>query len=116
MRIELPFPSSKLHAHAKGHWRSKAEATKTAREIAKLASIKAAKLSGPVQILYEFYVPDLRQRDEANLIQACKPYIDGIVDAGVCEGDDWQRMSITGVSTVLDRDNPRVVLHFTERT
>jgi len=119
--IQLPFPSSKLHAHAKGHWRGKAEATKEARTLAKLTCVNALnrkdarKIEGPVSVLYEFYVPDLRQRDEANLIQACKPYIDGIVDAGLCEGDNWQRMNIIGVSTMIDRDNPRVELHFSER-
>lgn len=75
---------------------------------------QAEKLVGSVQIAYLFYVPDLRKRDEANLIQSCKPYIDGIVDSGICEGDDWKRMSIMGVATMLDRKNPRVELHITK--
>jgi hypothetical protein len=32
-----------------------------------------------------------------NWAQSCKPYIDGIVDAGLIEGDNWQ---ISGIGTI----------------
>jgi hypothetical protein len=119
MRIELPWISSKLHAHAKGHWRSKTEATKDARTHAKLTAMnllnrkQVSRIDGPAQVLYRFYIPDMRQRDEANMIQACKPYIDGIADAGAILGDHWNVLSTAGVVVELCREAPRVVLEFT---
>ena len=84
--ITLPWPSSSLHAHAKGHWRWKAKATKTHRKAALLASLAAGvqriKQMRIAIVDYHFYMPDKRNRDAANLIQSCKPYIDGIADSG----------------------------------
>lgn len=110
--ITLPL-DPKLHAHAKGHWRAKAAATKAARELAKLASLGKQMLSGPVVADYVFTVPDRRRRDVANMIQACKPYIDGIVDAGIVEGDHWEAMTIGGAVAVLG-DKLEVRIRFTE--
>jgi hypothetical protein len=45
-----------------------------------------------------FLVPDRKRRDRANLIQSCKPIIDGICDAGIVEGDHWEVMSIGEVT------------------
>ncbi len=119
MRIELPWISSKLHAHAKGHWRSKAEATRDARNHAKFTAMnllnrkQVSRIDGPAQVLYRFYVPDMRQRDEANMIQACKPYIDGVVDSGLLLGDHWKVLSTEGVVVELCKEAPRVVLEIT---
>jgi len=115
MRIELPFPDMKrLNAHAKGNWRNKAGPTKSARQLAMFTCIdmrnrgEVHPISGKVLVSYAFFVPDNRPRDEANMIQACKPYIDGIVQSKLIEGDDWKRMGIYNVTTQLDRKNPRV--------
>jgi crossover junction endodeoxyribonuclease RusA len=119
MQIELPWISSKLHAHAKGHWRSKATATKEARTDAMLTAKnllnrkQIVRVESPASVTYRFYIPDMRQRDEANMIQACKPYIDGIADAGLILGDHWKVLSTAGVVVELCRENPRVVLEIT---
>jgi crossover junction endodeoxyribonuclease RusA len=116
MQIELPWISSKLHAHAKGHWREKSEATKAARTNIKFLAIDAinrkiiSKMNGPVSVTYRFFVPDMRKRDSANMVQSCKPMIDGLVDAGVIEADDWTMLQTAGVLVELDRKKPRVVL------
>lgn len=110
--VTLPFPCASLHAHAKGHWRAKAAATKRHREGAAIIcrSVQKGKPFELATINYRFFVPDKRRRDEANMIQACKPYVDGLVDAKVIVGDDWQRLRTGSVSVVVDKDNPRVVL------
>ncbi len=41
-------------------------------------------------VVYWFYVPNKIKRDAANMVQACKPIIDGIVDAKVLTGDSWE--------------------------
>jgi hypothetical protein len=119
MLIELPWiNTAELHAHAKGHWRAKSEATKRARRSAKLIAQdglnrkQLVAFTGKAKITYRFFVPDKRQRDEANMIQSCKPYIDGLVDAGLIAGDDWKKLNIAGVSVEVDQVNPRVELEF----
>jgi len=116
MRIELPWIIPKLHAHAKGHWWEKSDATKVARNNARLTALnllnrkQITRIEGQAAVTYRFYIPDMRQRDEANMIQACKPYIDGIADAGLILGDHWKVLSTAGVVVELCRENPRVVL------
>jgi len=113
--ITLPPASPKLHAHAKGHWRSKANATKSLRVLAAVLSKQSrTKLTGCVKVHYMFFVPDRRRRDEANLIQSCKPAIDGVVDAGVIEGDHWEKLTTGSVQVSIDKNDPRDVLIFEE--
>lgn len=114
--ITLPLPGARLHAHAKGHWRAKASATSAARSLAlSVARVKSLSPScrrpgGRKQIDYLFFVPDRRRRDEANLVQSCKPYIDGLVDAGVLERDDWEYLHTRSIVVEVDRVDPRVEL------
>lgn len=91
---------ARLHAHAKGHWRAKAAATKSARQSAALLAVqlKARPIRGRVEVDYKFIVPDRRRRDLANLVQAAKPLIDGVVDSGLIVGDHWEVMQIGSVS------------------
>jgi len=104
--IELPYPS-KVNSHNKGHWAAKSSAIAKMRHQAKLAAIDAMNRSGKRfvgshQISYWFTVKDNRRRDLANMIQQCKPYIDGIVDSGLIAGDHWQISSIGAVSVWID--------------
>jgi len=69
---------------------------------------QAHPIHGRVLVTYSFFCPDNRRRDEANMVQAMKPTLDGIVDSGLIEGDHWQAMTIYGVFTVVDKENPRV--------
>lgn len=115
--IELPWIDKKLHSHNSGAWRSKADAVKLARELAAVFALKAARDAGwktaeVASVFYGFRIPDKRKRDVANIIQSCKPYIDGCVDAKVIAGDDWARLSLAGASVALARDNPGVSLVF----
>lgn len=119
MILDLPPADLKaLHAHAKGNWRAKAQATKQLRELAAgLTRVWIVQHPGhdawdAALVTYRFFVPDRRQRDEANLIQSQKPAIDGVVDAGLLRGDDWTRLHIRDVIVDVDRDKPRVVLSF----
>jgi len=104
--IELPYPD-KVNSHNKGHWATKSSAVAKMRHQAKLAAIDAMNRSGERfvgshQISYCFSVKDNRRRDLANMIQQCKPYIDGIVDSGLIAGDHWQISFIGAVSVLID--------------
>lgn len=107
--ITLPF-EARNHSHNKGHWRAKAPLVRTMRQqaylIAKTSGCKP--IMGKHTISYRFYFPDNIRRDAANYVQSCKPYIDGIVQSGLIEGDHWQISSIGSVTCEIDRDNPRV--------
>ena len=90
---------------------------KAARELAAAACIaeqRTVGLDGPMwdraAMEYRFFAPDNRRRDTANLIQACKPYVDGIVDANLIVDDSWQHLSVTGATVTIRRDSPGVEL------
>jgi len=95
----------RLHAHTSGGKFSKTTPTKQAREIAKLLAIQAGAkpIRGPVVVDYRFTVPDRRRRDLANMLQSCKPYVDGVVDSGLIAGDHWEVMAIGEVSVVVGK-------------
>ncbi len=114
MIITLPWINPKLHAHTGGVMWDKIKATKAARMQAKLICRdminrkQVHPIAGRVLVSYTFFVPNYYRRDEANMIQSCKPAIDGIVASGLIEGDHWQAMTIYGVFTEVDKENPRV--------
>lgn len=81
--IVLPFPSSALSGHAKGHWHSKSGPTAKHRQWAFDATL-AAKPGVPAQgdvRLHIHFVPPDRRGDRVNFWNRCKPYIDGIAEA-----------------------------------
>jgi len=119
MKIVLPFPDMQLlHSHAKGNSHfSKSLATKRARELSHYIGLdmlnrsKCSRIVGPCCICYEIYVPDNRRRDTVNILQACKPYVDGIVSSGLVEDDCWQKMVLYNVDVAIDKEDPRVVIN-----
>lgn len=112
IRIDVPFPSGNLNAHNKGDWRIKATPIRDARQLAKyLASDRENESVGQRAVIhYTFRVPDNRRRDIANLIQSCKPYVDGIVDSGKLKDDCWQVLSLGNVEVEIDKKSPGVLI------
>lgn len=84
VRVELPWPSSKLSPNARVHWAPKSAATKKARMDAFIATLEV-KLrdmnASAVTLTTTFYPPDRRRYDDDNLMARCKAYFDGIADA-----------------------------------
>ena len=84
--IILPFPPSSLSGHAKGHWRTKAAATKKHREWARLATLEWVRSTfralgdGDINI-HICFVPSDRRGDRTNYANRMKPYLDGIAEA-----------------------------------
>lgn len=96
--ITLPLPPALLSGHNKGHWRSRAGVIKAMRQQAFLAAKAKRVQLDSAGVSYWFVLPDRRRRDVANLVQSCKPYIDGIVDAGVIPDDSWRYLWIEHAS------------------
>lgn len=93
----------RLHAHTNGHWRDKAKATKEMRFLAKLLAMHKGNqpIKGKAVVDYQFFVPDRRRRDTMNLVQSCKPMVDGVVDSKMIPGDHWEVLRIGRVDVVL---------------
>lgn len=89
-------PSNKLFPNAigrGGHWgtRSKAhaECRQTARYAAMASGVHTEPYSGPVALtIHAAYGHRRRLPDLDATISACKPFIDGLVDAGILVDDD----------------------------
>ncbi len=115
IKIALPFPLA-THSHNKGHWRAKAGPIKAMREHACLLGRQAVaehgKIVGPFEMSYTIHVPDMRRRDTVNMLQQCKPYLDGIVDSDLIEGDHWAVCQLNEVNVFHDKGISQVVLEF----
>lgn len=92
----------RLHAHTGGNKWDKIKATKEMRFLAKLLSMAKCNtaIKGKAVVEYQFFVPNDLHRDAANMIQSCKPFIDGVVDAKMIPGDHWQVLRIGRVDVV----------------
>ncbi len=89
MRIDLPWPDSKLSPNARIHWAQKAKIAASHRQCAYVSCLAksrrdyrdALKLSNNLRAMITFYPPDRRKRDLDNLHASCKFYLDGIAQA-----------------------------------
>lgn len=102
--ITIVAPIDKrLHAHTSGNRWDKAKATKQFRALGKLLAMQVGNkpIKGRAVVDYLFFVPDHRQRDAANMVQSCKPIIDGVVDAKMIAGDHWEALAIGRVDVVM---------------
>jgi crossover junction endodeoxyribonuclease RusA len=111
--ITLPLPPATLSGHNTGHWRSKVKLIKDSRAMAMFYCRKSREKWEAAIVSYTFHVPNLRRTDAANLVQRCKPYIDGVVDAGLIPDDCWTILKIGRVFVCLaTKETSRVVLDF----
>ena len=89
--IKLPWPSTKLTPHAKGHWRPKAAATKEARNHAWAKAMEAPRvIHNPTAVIFVEYYPKAYRGDIHNMHGRMKAYIDGIADAMGCDDKGFQ--------------------------
>ena len=78
------------------------------------SDLKGVKLKTPIRCTYYIYAQDKRH-DRGNLYSATeKSFLDALQSCKVLENDSWD-MCYDGVfHTMLDRDNPRVVVEIEE--
>lgn len=113
--ITLSLPPAVLTAHDNGHWRTRSRTKTRCREVAAWTAKEHAKHAmKKAEVEIDFYFPDLRRRDALNYAQMCKPYIDGIVDAGIIPDDDWLTLRVGRITGHLDRKRPRVEITLQE--
>lgn len=126
--ILIPLPPAGVTAHNTGHWRSKSDKIKKYRKDCCLAALGEARdgaIRYRVKIDHEWYLGKsraekagarsmfYRPRDIANAIQALKPAIDGLVDAGLLFDDTHEYVAwgeYTREKGLLRDVNPGVLL------
>lgn len=116
--ITLPLPSAKLSTNRRGHWSKHSAAIASARHAAKILALQAvgsgnAPQWGEGRIVLHFcwdWRGESRRRypDRSNAVASCKPYIDGLVDAGIYEDD--RDVSAECGEWGIDQENPRLVM------
>ncbi|MFC6760464.1 hypothetical protein ACFQFQ_14705 [Sulfitobacter porphyrae] len=75
-----------LTPHAKGGWRSKADATKKARSMARALALERPRVQRvPDAVIFVEYWPKAWRGDVHNMHGRMKAYIDGIADAMGCD-------------------------------
>jgi len=119
--IVLPLPTGLMLPNRKAHWKAKREAFVTAKQLAWATALEAVmRIPGwrPISscvVQYTFYGPDHRLRDPDNYAAACKPYLDGLVAAGLLL-DDSNRVikNSSGRFGQPDDKGPRTEVEITE--
>ena len=71
------------------HWAQRSALRKAHREEAFWLAIKENSYFKQATIEIQVTAKDKRKRDLDGLLTACKPWIDGIVDAGIMEDDNY---------------------------
>ena len=95
LRIVLPLPPKELSPNAGKKWpvgminritqKAQSDTIALVREqIPRGVPLEQA------TVTVTFVVPDQRDRDKDNLVAASKPYMDGLVKAGVIIDDNWK--------------------------
>ncbi len=126
MTLTLPWIDSRLLPNRKLHWTVKRRATSEARETAWAIATDwkhgidgrpcEKRIHTPLKgctAVVTFHPPDRRRRDLDNLLRACKPFWDGIVDAGILEDDSCVQL-ISVRRGELDKANPRTEIEIEE--
>ena len=106
----LPYPE--LSPNARHHWAVKARAVRASREeIGWLAKVEwhDNKPMVMARISYQFCVTDKRHRDLDNLLAMCKPWQDGLIDAGIIFYDDAKHLELGNIDIILNNTNKTII-------
>ncbi len=107
------LPYRELSPNSRLHWAVKHRASKASREeIGWLAKAQwhDDKPMMKSRISYEFHVTNKRHRDLDNLLAMCKPWQDGLIDAGVVFYDDSEHLEIGSLKVLQGEVEQTVVL------
>jgi Holliday junction resolvase RusA-like endonuclease len=99
MRVELgDLPDSDLSPNKRLHHMQLYTAKRIAKELAMFLVLEQGRPNVPYEkahITITWVAKDKRRRDPDNLFAAMKPYIDGLVEAGLIEDDSAMHVSYT---------------------
>ena len=89
-RLTIPELPSGITLNARNHWGRRHAAARDMRAqiIGHAADQGMTAVEPPVEIRLRFRLATKQKRDLDNLVAAAKPWLDGLVDAGVLPSDD----------------------------
>jgi hypothetical protein len=100
--ITLPLPLPEVSPNARPHWAGKGRAVRLMRQAAHVLGLEA-KPKGwtpqPIRISATYFCGKsldrrVRPRDEDNARACLKPYIDGLIDAGLAPSDNASNVKL----------------------
>lgn len=94
------------------HWTKRSEVSRVAREeVGWMAKAQWGEQPPMMKarISYEFIIKDRRKHDVDNLLSACKPFTDGLIDAGVLFYDDMKHLEYGMVRAVYDTRDETII-------
>ena len=106
----LPYPE--LNPNSRVHWSERNKWSKIARDEVGWLSKEQWHDDQPMmkaRISYEFMLKGKRTRDLDNLLAACKPFTDGLTDAGVIFYDDAKHLEY-GEGKVIYTDKDQIII------
>ena len=110
----LPPPQLNPNKLRQLHWSERSKVSLEARqEVGWLAKAQWGndKPMARARISYEFLIKDRRKRDTDNLLAACKPFTDGLIDAGIILSDDIEHLEYELVRAVYsDKDQTSITI------
>jgi hypothetical protein len=116
MRITVPgeMPGmNEIVAEAKRHFGSYSEMKALYTGAVRYAAHGLPRVCGPAVVTCHWYVRN-RRRDPDNISSGTKFLLDGLVTAGVLEGDGWKHIAGISHTFAVDRERPRVEVDIEE--
>lgn len=115
LTITLPsLPPVELSPNYRGHWSARHRATRTAQDAVIAAVFEAApRFATPLEraeITVRFLWPDSRRRDMDNFVARAKPYLDGLVVAGVLADDSTNHCRINYDAYQGEKGKPMTII------
>ena len=102
------LPYAELNPNKRLHWSERSRISKIAREEVGWLCKAQWRDEEPMmraRISYEFLLKNTRTRDLDNLLAACKPFADGLIDVGVIYYDDAKHLEYGKVkATYTDKE------------
>lgn len=100
---DLPYVELRANYHKSNFWAQRSSSTKIAREEAYILGLSYRRFLPDFKIVESceieevFTVDNKKRRDIEGLMIAVKPWIDGLVDAGIIADDSWKHVKrLTG--------------------
>jgi len=101
------------------HWSKKQEITQSAHDEI-IVAVRAQGWHGEpltkATVKVTFGLPDRRKRDSGGLIERCKPWLDGLVDAGVIADDDLETIGWPKYDHFPSPGKPVTIIEIEEAT
>lgn len=108
----LPYSELSPNKLRRLHWSERSRISKIAREeVAWLAKEQwhDDKPMMKARISYEFLIKGKRKHDVDNLLAACKPFTDSLIDAGVIFYDDLEHLEYGMIRAVYDTRDETII-------